>query len=85
MGDLSNFERGEIVDACLAGESVTKTATLLSVSRATVSEVTAAYMNQEKTTSVKRKSVQKINTDRKRSSYIEKDYLKKITELLQHR
>jgi IS30 family transposase len=39
MGDLSDFERGQIVDACLAGASVTRTATLLGVSRATVSKV----------------------------------------------
>jgi transposase len=59
MGDLSNFERGQIVGACLAGESVTKTVTLLGVSRATVSKVMSAYMNHGKTTSVKRDSGQK--------------------------
>jgi hypothetical protein len=39
MGDLSNFERGHIIDACLAGASVTKTAILLGVLRATASKV----------------------------------------------
>jgi predicted transcriptional regulator len=34
---------------CLAGASVTKTATLLGVSKATVSEVMAACKNHEKT------------------------------------
>jgi hypothetical protein len=37
MGDMSDFERGQIVGARLAGASVTKIATLLGVSRATVS------------------------------------------------
>jgi IS30 family transposase len=56
MGDLSNFERGQIVGAHLAGASVTKTATLLGVSRVTVSKVISAYMNHVKTTSAKRNS-----------------------------
>jgi predicted transcriptional regulator len=38
MGDLSDFQRGQIVGARLAGASVTKTATLLGVSRAAVSK-----------------------------------------------
>jgi transposase len=59
MGDLSNFERGQIVDACLAGASTTKTATLFGVLRATVSQVMSTYMNHGKTTSVKRNSGQK--------------------------
>jgi hypothetical protein len=37
MGDLSNFETGQIVGVHLAGASMTKTATLLGVSRTTVS------------------------------------------------
>jgi hypothetical protein len=38
MGDLSNFERGQIVGARLAGASAAKTATLLGVSRAAASK-----------------------------------------------
>jgi predicted transcriptional regulator len=49
MGDLSDFERGQILGARLAGTFVTKTATLLGVSRATVSEVMSAYTNHGKT------------------------------------
>jgi transposase len=56
MGDLSDFERGHIVGARLAGTSVIKTATLLSVRRATVSKVMSAYTNRGKTASAKRNS-----------------------------
>jgi predicted transcriptional regulator len=59
MGDLSYFERRQIVGACLAGASVTRTARLLSVSRATVSKVMSAYTNHEKATSAKGNSVRK--------------------------
>jgi transposase len=56
MGDLSGFERGQIIVAPLAGASVTKPATLLGVSRATVSEVMSPFTNYGETTSAKRNS-----------------------------
>jgi hypothetical protein len=39
MGDLSDFEREQVVGVRLAATSVMKTATLLGVSRAIVSKV----------------------------------------------
>jgi hypothetical protein len=56
MGDLSDFERGQIVGARLAGASVTKTATALALSRATVSKVLPTFTNHGKATSAKRNS-----------------------------
>jgi predicted transcriptional regulator len=56
MGDFSNFEIGQLLGAHLAVASVIRTATLLGVSRATVSKVMAAYTNHGKTTPVKRNS-----------------------------
>jgi hypothetical protein len=50
IDDLSDFGRGQIIGVHLAGASVTKTVTLLGVSRATVSKVMSAYTNQGKTT-----------------------------------
>jgi hypothetical protein len=54
MGDLPDFERGQIGGARLAEASVTKTDILLGVSRVTVSNVMSAYKNHEKTSSAKR-------------------------------
>jgi transposase len=54
MGDLPDFERGQMIGVRLAGASVTKTATLLGVSRATVSEGMWAFTSHGKTTSAKR-------------------------------
>jgi hypothetical protein len=78
MGDLSNFERGQIVGARLAGASATKTATTsLGVSRETASsEVMSAYADHGKTTSANRNSGRK-SLDRKRSLYIEKGCFEK--------
>jgi predicted transcriptional regulator len=62
MGDLSDFGRGQIVGMCVAGAYVTKIATLLGVSRASVSKVMSACKNHGedgKTTSAKRKSGRK--------------------------
>lgn len=51
MGDTSEFTRGQIVGARLSGASVTKAADLCGVSRATVSRVTSAYIQEGRTTS----------------------------------
>jgi predicted transcriptional regulator len=59
MGDFLHFQRGHIVGAPLAGASVTKTATLLGVSRAVVSKVMTTYKNSGRTSSAKRKSGRK--------------------------
>jgi hypothetical protein len=48
MGDLSDIEREQIVDAHLAGASVISD-TVLCVSRATVSKVMLSYINNWKT------------------------------------
>jgi hypothetical protein len=52
----SPFESGQIVATLLAGASATKTATLLSLSRATVYKVMSVYTNHGKTTNAKRNS-----------------------------
>ena len=59
MGDLSDFQRGQIVGALLAGASVTKMVALLGVLRAAVSKVMMVYTNQGKTSSPNRNSGQK--------------------------
>ena len=51
MGDISEFKRGQIVGACLTGASVTRTASLCGVSRATGSRVRSAYHLEGQTTS----------------------------------
>jgi transposase len=69
MGDLSDFERGQIVGAHLAGACVTEVATLLGLSGATVSKVMLSYTNHGKSTSTKRNSERKSTvTERDRCS-----------------
>jgi len=60
MGDLSDFQRGQLV-VHLAGASVTKTATFLGVSRAAVPKVVMAYTNYSMTSSAKRLVAEKQN------------------------
>jgi transposase len=85
MGELSDFERGHTVGARLAGASVTKPATLLGVSRATVSKLMSAYTNHGKTTSGKRYSGRKPTLTERDRRTLRSDVYKKITEPLQHR
>jgi transposase len=61
MGDLPCLERGKIIGARLVGVSVTKTATLLGVSGATVYKVMSACTNRGKTTSETRNIGRKSN------------------------
>jgi transposase len=56
---LSDFEKGQIIGMRLAVASVIKTATLLGVSKPTISKVMSAYMNHGKTTTAKRNSERK--------------------------
>jgi hypothetical protein len=55
-GDLSDFERGQVIGVCLARASLIKTATLLGVSRAAVPKVMLAYNYHGKSKSVKMNS-----------------------------
>jgi hypothetical protein len=59
MGDLSGFQRGQIVSVRLTGASVTKTDTLSGVSRAAVAKFMTSHTNNGKTSSAER------NSDRK--------------------
>jgi transposase len=59
MGGLPGFERGQLFGVRLAGAFVTKPATMLGVSRATVFKVVSAYTNHGKTISAKGNSGRK--------------------------
>jgi hypothetical protein len=56
--ETSDFQRGQIVGACLSGASVIKMATLLGVSRAAVSKG-MTYTNHGTASSAKRHSGRK--------------------------
>ncbi|XP_076047333.1 uncharacterized protein LOC143028856 [Oratosquilla oratoria] len=60
MADLSDFKRGQIVGARMAGTSITKTAELLGVSRVIVSKVMTAFEREGKTSSAKHRSGRKL-------------------------
>ena len=59
MADLSDFKRGQIVCACMAGASVTKTTELFGVARSIVSKVKTAFEKEVKTSSLKQNSGRK--------------------------
>jgi len=84
MGDLSDFQRGHIVGAYLAGARVNKMATLLGVSRAAFSKVMVAYTNHGKT-SAKRSNGQKPKKLSERDRHTLKRTVSKNRRLLQQR
>ena len=49
MSDLSDFEKGQIVGARMAGASITKTAELLDFSRTTISRTMSEFEKHGKT------------------------------------
>ena len=53
MAHLSDFKRGQIVGACMAGTSVTKTAELFSVAKSTVSKAMTIFEKERKTSPLK--------------------------------
>jgi len=59
MGDLSDFQTGQILGACLAETSIIKSVTFFGVSRSAVSEVMTAYTNHGKTSLCTRNSGRK--------------------------
>jgi hypothetical protein len=59
MGELSDFQRGRIIGARVAGASVNKMASLLDVSRAAVSKVKMTYTNHGELSLSERNSGQK--------------------------
>ena len=59
MTDLSDFQRGQIVGACMAGASVIETARMLDVSRGNVSKVMTAFEREGMPSSAKHRSDRK--------------------------
>ena len=59
MADLSDFKRGQIVDACMTGASLTKIIELFGEARSTVLKVIIAFEKDRKTSSLKQNSGRK--------------------------
>ncbi len=60
MSDLSDVKRGMIIEARLAGASMSSIANLVSLSRTTVSRVMTVYTNLSKVSSAKHNSGRKL-------------------------
>jgi hypothetical protein len=74
MGDLNDFQRGQMFGVRLAGASMIRTVALRGVSRAAVSEVMSIYTNHGKTASAERNSGRKWTLiERDWQSYSERD------------
>ena len=92
MADLSEFKRGQIVGADMAGTSVIKTIELFGVVKSTVLKVMTVFEEEEKTSSLKQNSGRKRKlSDRDHRTLrwiVRKDYkntaLKIIAELNDH-
>jgi len=85
MGDPPEFQRGQIVGARLAGASVTKTATLLDVSRAAVSKVMMTHTNHGNTSSANRKRGRKPKLSKRERRTLNMIVSKKNHTLLRQR
>ena len=59
MASLSDFKRGQIVDARMTGACVTKTAELFGVARGIVWKIMIAFEKEGKTSSLKQNSGRK--------------------------
>ncbi|GFX35967.1 hypothetical protein TNCV_4214891 [Trichonephila clavipes] len=65
MSDLSDFQRGQIVEARLAGTSVTETSQLFSLSGGTMSKIMTTYTQLGKSSFAKQNSGQKEKLSKK--------------------
>ena len=61
MADPPNFKRGQIVGACMAGASVTKTPKLFGAARSTVTKIMTAFAKEGKFSSLKQNTGRKLS------------------------